>query len=91
MCKKFLQRSEHRCIIQKGDEDPVTIKKGDRVLVYSRDGTDWIATGDLLMVKGEHSIGVFKNADPRISKGLKVIFEDPDSASSEMGWSGAFD
>jgi len=92
LCKRFIHKSEHRCVIKRGDEDPRKVKKGDRVLVYSRDGTDWIATGDLIVVKGAHSIGIFKNADSRISKGMKVVFEDPLSAESQdMGWDGAFD
>lgn len=74
-CHQDIMNQEHRCIIQLQDED--RSEKGDQVILYNAQ-RNWIATGDIIKVKDNYSIAVFRNGDPKIHRGLEAVFEEQD-------------
>ena len=87
ICKYYMSKKQHRCIIKQLDDD--VVKVGSQVVLYSNDH-HWIATGDVVVKKGEHSIAIFKDAGPNVSRGLKAVFEET-SIKNTLNYDLAFD
>ena len=65
------------------------VKVGSQVVLYSND-YHWIATGKVVKKKGGLSIAIFKNADPKIRRGLTAVFEER-SQKNTLNYDLAFD
>ncbi|MFK7824658.1 MAG: hypothetical protein AB8G05_10900 [Oligoflexales bacterium] len=87
ICKHYISKKQHRCIIKQLDDD--VVKVGSQVVLYS-DDFHWIATGDVVVKKGELSIAIFKDAGPNVSRGLNAVFEDS-SSKNTLDYDLAFD
>lgn len=72
VCKQYISKKQHRCIIKQLEDD--VVKVGSQVVLYSPD-YHWVATGEVVIKKGSHSIAIFKNAGPHIRRGLTAVFE----------------
>ena len=87
-CKQILDKREHRCVVAHNmDED--FIEKKDQVILYSPGERYWVATGEVMVVRGKYLVATFKDSDPRLYKGLEVVIESRENQET-LNWSLAF-
>jgi len=86
-CKQFVEQREHRCVIQIGEDEDVL--EGDQAILYSPRDFYWVATGKVIVVKGSYLVAAFREANPKIHKGLEVVLETG-GHESVLSWSLAF-